>query len=262
MRRIVLALLCIATVSVAQRQPFNVDTMLKLARIGEPALSPDGTQVAFTVQKVDLASNTKPVQVYVVPAQGGAPRQLTTEGTANERPRWSPDSKQIFFVSNRGGSSQVWVMNADGSNARQVTRFAAEAEGILLSPDGKKIVFLSSVYPECGADDACNQRKLDEESKNKVKARIYTSLLYRHWNQWQGARRRHLMVVNPDGTEVKDLTPGPNDVPPFSLGGQDDYSISPDSNEVAFAMNVDPDSWRLTISFTVRASCKASSTPR
>src|SRR6185503_4112115 len=145
------------------------------------------------------------------------------------------------FISSRGGSSQVWVMNADGSNARQVTRFAAEAEGILLSPDGKKIVFLSSVYPECGADDACNQRKLDEESKNKVKARIYTSLLYRHWNQWQGARRRHLMVVNPDGTEVKDLTPGPNDVPPFSLGGQDDYSISPDSNEVAFAMNVDPD---------------------
>jgi len=77
MRRIVLAFLCIAAVSIhplmGQRQPFNVDTMLKLARIGEPALSPDGTQVAFTVQKVDLASNTKPVQVYVVPAQGGAP---------------------------------------------------------------------------------------------------------------------------------------------------------------------------------------------
>ena len=49
------------------------------------------------------------------------------------------------------------------------------------------------------------------------------------------------MVVNSDGTELKDLTPGPNDVPPFSLGGQDDYAISPDSNEVAFAMNVDPD---------------------
>ena len=41
--------------------------------------------------------------------------------------------------------------------------------------------------------------------------------------------------------DLKDLTPGPNDVPPFSLGGQDDYAISPDSNEVAFAMNVDPD---------------------
>ena len=226
---------------IAQKQPFTVDTMMKLARISEPVLSPDGNQVAFTVQRVDLEKNTKPSQIYAVPVQGGTPRQLTVEGSMNDRPRWSPDSKLIYFVSNRGGSSQVWSMNADGSNARQITRFATEAAGILLAPDGRKIVFLSSVYPECGADDACNQRKLDEESKSKVKARIYTSLLYRHWNEWQGARRQHLMVVNTDGSDLKDLTPGPVQVPPFSLGGQDDYAISPDSNEVAFVMNVDPD---------------------
>jgi dipeptidyl aminopeptidase/acylaminoacyl peptidase len=241
MRRIVLAFLCVAAVSVAQRQPFTVDTMLKLARIGEPVLSPDGAQVAFAVQTVDLDKNTKPSQIYVVPTQGGTPRQLTAEGTLNERPRWSSDSKQLYFVSNRTGSSQVWVMSADGSNPHQITKFAAEAGGILVSPDGKKIVFLSSVYPECGADDACNQRSLDEESKNKVKARIYTSLLYRHWTQWRGTRRQHLMVMNTDGSEIKDLTPGLHDVPPFSLGGQDDYAISPDSSEVAFSMNIDPD---------------------
>src|SRR5678816_2657362 len=193
MRRIFLTFLCAVTALVAQKQPFTVDTMLKLARISEPVLSPDGAQVAFTVQTVDLDKNTKPSQIYVVPVQGGAPRQLTSEGISNERPRWSPDSKLIYFVSNRGGSSQIWAMNADGSNARQVTKFAAEAEGILISSDGKKIVLLSSVYPECGADDACNQRKLDEDSKSKTKARIYTTLLYRHWNAWQSARRRHLM---------------------------------------------------------------------
>src|SRR6478609_8315123 len=110
MRRVVLAFLCAAAVSVAQKQPFTVDTMLKLARISEPVLSPNGSQVAFTVQRVDLDKNTKPSQVYVVPVQGGAPRQLTTLGDANERPRWSPDSKAIYFVSNRVGSSQIWVM--------------------------------------------------------------------------------------------------------------------------------------------------------
>src|SRR5579872_4949591 len=221
MRRVVVALLCAVPALIAEKQPFTVDTMMKLARIGEPVLSPDGTQVAFTVQRVDLNKNTKPSQIYVVPVLGGSPRQLTSTGDTNERPRWSPDSKRIFFVSNRGGSSQIWVMNADGSDARQITKFAAEADGILVSPDGKSIVFLSSVYPECGADDACNRGKIDEESKNKVKARIYTSLLFRHWNQWKDARRRHLMVVNSDGSELKELTPGPNDVPPFSLGGQD-----------------------------------------
>src|ERR1700733_7790181 len=135
MRRISLVLLCAAAVCVhplmGQKQPFTVDTMLKLARIGEPVLSPDGTQVAFTVQRIDLDKNSKPSQVYVVPVLGGSPRQLTTAGNTNERPRWSPDSKQIYFVSDRGGSSQVWSMNANGSDAHQVTKFAAEADGIL-----------------------------------------------------------------------------------------------------------------------------------
>src|SRR5215472_12281806 len=96
---------------VAQKQPFDVQALLKIARIGEPQLSPDGKTVAFTVQTVDLDQNTKPKQVYVVPTAGGAPRQITSEGTDNERPRWSPDSRRIAYISNRGGSSQVWIMN-------------------------------------------------------------------------------------------------------------------------------------------------------
>src|SRR5437879_3380600 len=47
------------------------------------------------------------------------------------------------------------------------------------------------------------------------------------------------MVVDAGGRDRKDLTPGPRDVPPFSLGGPDDYAISPDSAEVAFATNAD-----------------------
>jgi dipeptidyl aminopeptidase/acylaminoacyl peptidase len=236
--RFVLALAFSAAVF-AQKQPFDVETMLKLARMSEPMLSPNGRLVAFTVETVDFDKNIKPKQIYVVPVDGGLPRQVTREGTDNERPRWSPDSRQIYFVSDRGGSSQVWCMDADGSHARQITRFATEAGGILVSPDGQRIVFLSSVYPDCGPDDACNSEKLDADAKSKVKARIYTSLLYRHWSEWQSRRRKHLMVVNVDGTSLKDLTPGPREVPPFSLGGQDDYAISPDSAEVAFVINTD-----------------------
>ena len=44
------------------KQPFTVETMLKLSRIGEPVLSPDGLQVAFSVQTVDVVNNTKPTQ--------------------------------------------------------------------------------------------------------------------------------------------------------------------------------------------------------
>ena len=240
MSRIAL-LLAAASVGFAQKVPFNVNALLQIQRISEPQLSPDGRQVAFTVQTPDLDKNTRPKQIYIVPANGGSPRQLTLEGTQNERPRWSPDSKQIYFVSNRGGSSQIWAMDGDGSRARQVTKIVTEAGGLLLSPDGKKLVFTSDVYPDCGAEDACNQRRSEEDTKAKTKARQYTSLLYRHWTEWKTKRRTHLMSANADGSGLQDLTPGAHDVPPFSLGGPDDYSISPDSTEVAFAMNVDED---------------------
>jgi dipeptidyl aminopeptidase/acylaminoacyl peptidase len=225
----------------AQRRTFDVQMMLSLSRVSEPALSPNGKQVAFSVQTVDFEKNIKPKQIYVVPVTGGSPVQLTHEGNDNERPRWSADSELIYFISDRSGSSQIWVMDNVGGHTRQIATLSTEASGLLVSPNGKKLVFQSSVYPECGADDACNKDKIDAEAKSKVKARVYTSLLYRHWTAYESKRRQHLLVIDADGSNAKDLTPGPHDVPPFSLGGPDDYTISPDSIELAFTMNADTD---------------------
>ena len=239
MRRLLL-LLSTCALLFAQKKPFDVNALLELKRIGDPQLSPDGKLVAFTVQTVDVAANKKPVQVWIVPLEGGAPRQITRDGESNQRPRWSPDSKRIAYVSDRAGSSQIWMMDPDGRNATQVTNLSTEADGHLFSPDGKNLVFTSAVYPECGADDACNKKNLDAEKASKVKARIYTELLYRHWNTWQGKRRSHLLVLPVAGGTVRDLTPGQRDVPPFSLGGSDDYDISPNGQEVCYSMNADP----------------------
>ncbi len=239
MRRLLL-LLATSTLVFAQKKPFDVNALMELKRIGDPQISPDGRLVAFTVQTVDVAANKKPVQVWIVPLDGGTPRQITQDGESNQRPRWSPDSRRIAYLSDRGGSTQIWTMDPDGGNARQVTNLPTEADGHLFSPDGKNLVFTSTVYPECGADDACNKKLLDAEKASKVKARIYTELLYRHWNTWQGKRRSHLMVISVSGGKARDLTPGTHDVPPFSLGGSDDYDISPDGQEICYSMNAEP----------------------
>jgi dipeptidyl aminopeptidase/acylaminoacyl peptidase len=242
MWRRLIFLLVAGSAAFAQKRPFDANAMMELKRISDPQLSPDGKWMTFTVQTVDVAANKKPTQIWIVSGpdgSGAAPRQITSEGDSNQRARWSPDSKRIAYISDRGGSSQIWLMDPDGGNAKQVTNLPTEADGELFSPDGKNLVFTSEVYPDCGADDACNQKNLDADKASKVHARIYTELLYRHWTQWQTARRSHLLVVPVTGGAAKDLTPGKNTVPPFSLGGPDDYDISSDGQEVCYSMNAD-----------------------
>ncbi len=245
MHRILGAIALLASAIFAQTEPFTVGSLLRLNRISEPQLSPDGKIVAFTVQGVDIDNNTKPKDIYTVPASGGIPQRITYEGN-NDGARWVPESNKLVYVSARGGSSQIWLMNQDGTGARPLTHVATEATGAIVSPDAKFLVFQSSVYPQCSIsgtlDNECNRQALEGDKKSKVQAHVYTSLLFRHWTEWQTKRRQHLLSMQMDGTgPIHDLTPGNRDVPPFSLSGGQDYAISPESNEVCYVMNADAD---------------------
>jgi len=170
------------------------------------------------------------------------------------RPRFSPDGKRIIFTSKATDPTQIWICDFDANagalagQSRQVTNISTGADGGIWSPDGKNIVFVSSVYPEA-KDDAENKRRDEELKKSKVKAKIFTRLFYRHWNAFSEFKRSHLFVISAEAVvstaepkvqaTARDLTPGDHDVPPFSLGGQDMYAISPDGQEIAYASNVD-----------------------
>ncbi len=121
----------------------------------------------------------------------------------------------------------------------------------------RTFVFTSDVYPECDRapieEYPCNALKVKAAEESKVKAIIFDRLLYRHWNMYKRGMRTHIFVTaawpptvvgRPEGDmDLRkvpiDLTPGDHDVPPFSLGGQDDYAFSPDGQEVCYTSNHD-----------------------
>ena len=181
----------------------------------------------------------RPGRSFTVSADGGEARRLTAEGN-NSRPRWSPDSGQLAFVSDRTDSSQIWLMEADGSRQRPVTDLPVEVDGVLFSPAGDTLVFAGRVYPDCGADWQCNKSRLARDNDGRVQARVYDSLPYRHWDAWDDGRRSHLFALAADaspgsGDRAVELTPGEYDVPPFSLSAPEGYALSPDGLEVAYA---------------------------
>jgi len=237
--RLLIVCLLAAAPLAAQKKPFTVEKLWALHRVSDPQVSPDGRTVLFTAVSPNLEKNARPMHIWAVAVAGGEPWQLTRDGTRNERPRFSPDGRKIAFLSNRGGSEQIWLMDADGSNARQLGDVPTEAGGILWSPDGRNLLFTSSVYPDC-PDMACNKRRDEERAKNPVQAKIFTGLLFRHWNAYQDNKRSHLFVIPAAGGAPRDLTPGEYDVPPFSLGGPDEYTFSPDGREVAYTTVTDP----------------------
>jgi len=236
------------------RHPFTFEDMMNLKRVGEPEISPDGKWVIFSVVDVDLAANTKIPHIWIVPTAGGEEREIIS-GQDADRPRWAPDGKRFAFLSTREGGSQVWIASFDGAagtvtGITKLTSFATEASGELWSPDGSNILFVSDVYPEC-EDQACNAARVEEAEKSKVKAQIFDHLLYRHWNAYKEGKRTHIFVTSAPPMmqqgaaspmfmlAPRDLTPGDYDAPVFSLGGQDDYTFSPDGQEICYASNHD-----------------------
>jgi dipeptidyl aminopeptidase/acylaminoacyl peptidase len=221
------------------KHPITFDDMIKMHRVSEAQISPDGKWVAYTVSTPDMDANRNASNIWMVSVTGGAPLQLTQSGH-DSSPVWSPDSKTIAFLSSRDGTSQVYLLPMDGGEANKLTTLSTGADLVKWSPDGKTIAFTSSVYPDC-KDDECNSKRDAEKEKNKVKAHVAEQLLYRHWNHWNEGKRAHLFVVPADASAApRDLTAGANyDVPPDQRGGPDDINFSPDGKEVCFTAVTD-----------------------
>jgi Tol biopolymer transport system component len=104
-------------------------------------------------------------EIWAIKPDGSGLRRLTHSptGTSNQDPRWSPDGRQIAFVSNRYAPSQerprreIYVMNRDGSDVQRLTSLLRDCWSPEWSPDGRRIAFVSD---EAAAPAAGETRKV------------------------------------------------------------------------------------------------------
>ncbi|MGB9906349.1 MAG: prolyl oligopeptidase family serine peptidase [Candidatus Saccharicenans sp.] len=222
------------------KKALTFEDFIKIKRVSDPQLSPDGQQLALVITSMSLETNRGNSDIYLVPVGGGQPRPFVFSPAADFFPRWSPDGKNLAFISSRGGSPQVWIIPLGGGEAKKLTDFPGGVGSFCWSKSGRFLLVTSSVFPEC-PDLEANRRRFEQQENSRVKARIYDHLLFRHWNAWFDGTRSHLFLFPLDGGQPLDLTPGDYDTPPIALGGELDFSLAPDEKEIAFVRNIDPE---------------------
>jgi dipeptidyl aminopeptidase/acylaminoacyl peptidase len=232
------------------------EDMMAMKRLGAAAVSPDGKWLAYSVTTVNLEASTKTAELWFQKIDGADPLKVAVAQPGDSGIQFSQDGKLILFLSARENGQQIWLADFDPatgatSNARKLTSISTDADNAKWSPDSKFIVFTSAVYPDCPAispesssGDRCNEERDKGAADSKVKARIFDHLLYRHWNHFTGDKRSHLFLVDVATGVIRDLTPNdPHDVPPEyptePLGCG--CAVSPDSKELAFTENLDPE---------------------
>src|SRR6266550_2759618 len=217
-------ILLIATASYAQH-PITFEDLAAIHRIGAPQISPDGNWIAYDESTPDLAANKSNNAVMLVSANGGESKKIAV----GSGPVWSPDGKTIAYTD----KNQAYIY--DNGTTRKVTDLAGGAGSVKWMPDGSALLIVSDIYPDCGVDPNCVKDKTTAAESRPTKARVITNLLYRHWKAWQEPTRTHILYIPLSGGTARDLTPGAYDAPPFSLGGGDEFDVSPDGKELAYA---------------------------
>lgn len=193
-----------------------------IVTVSDPRVSPDGSQVAYVVSRVDLAGNRYRFAIWLVGTDGSTPpRQLTAGEHGDSSPRWSPDGTRLAFTSSRpttSPSDKASAARTSGPSNEQLhtlhvlpvaypgetVTLAARQEGfdaLAWSPRGDRLAFASRVRDpryEAGDESAQPPRKLE-----RLVPRI-------DGVGWTSDRPTHVFVVDADGAnQPRQVTDGP-----------------------------------------------------
>ncbi|HJZ76871.1 MAG TPA: amidohydrolase family protein, partial [Vicinamibacterales bacterium] len=116
-----------------KRHRFDVSGPQPVRGVMHPALSPDGSRVAFAALG----------DLWLMPI-GGTPSRLTSDPALDAAPAWSPDGASLAYSSDRSGSMNIWIHDVRSNTDRQLTRLEAAATLPAWSPDASRIAFVDA----------------------------------------------------------------------------------------------------------------------
>jgi len=218
--------------------------LVTFARVSEPALSPDGHRLVYTLRETDLAADRGRTDLWLQELDGNAaPVRLTSNEENDGAADWAADGKGVFFLSSRSGSPQVWYLPTGGGEPVPVTRLPLDVAGFRASPQSDRLVVAIEVFPDC-RDLDCTRKRLDERKSAKQQGQAYDRLFVRHWDKWKDGRVSTLFSIALDARRQPKGEPVPltaaldADVPSKPMGGRADYVFSPDGAQVVFAARI------------------------
>ena len=208
-----LLLTAAATYAQAPAAP-SIDDLINLKRVGSPAISADGRQVAFTIRETNWDENAYETEIWIGDAATGQSRQVTHARKSSMQPAWSPDGAWLAFVSDRDGKRQLYRIALRGGEAERLTNTDDGVNAFEWSPSGKQFAFTMQ-------DPVTDAMKEREKAWGDVKI------------EDQDQRYSHLHVLDLETKAIRQLTKGS-----FVVGS---FDWSPDGRQIAFDHRITSD---------------------
>ena len=205
--------------------------LLSLGRLSDPQLSPDGKSILYGVSYTSIPENRSVRNLFLLPAEGGSPVQLTMDGKSLSSARWSADGGSVYFL--QGGQLYKAPLK-NGRLGRRVQLTAVEGgiDDYLLSPDETQLLYVKAVRSrvELPSDS--------DPALDKAQAYATEDLMYRHWDRWR-TEIAHSFVAPLGGAAVTDGTDilggGTDELPNGPFSDVADLAWSPDGRWIAYA---------------------------
>lgn len=210
------------------------EQLWSMGRIGSTVLSPDKTNILYTVTTYNISENRGYSAIYILNSETKETKKLTVNTSKSESDANFIENgrKIVFLCADDNGTSQLWMMNTDGSNRKCISSEKTDVNGYLFSPDEKHVVLIHDVPTETSIIK-------NDDDLPKATGMVINELMYKHWDRYVRSVP-HPFIANFDGSQItnaRDILDGqPYESPMCPFGGIEEFAWSPDSKSLAYVM--------------------------